>query len=48
MLETLIIILVIFWVLGLTTAAVGPLVHVLLVIAIVLVLFRVLQGRDPL
>ncbi|MDD2729284.1 lmo0937 family membrane protein [Malikia sp.] len=46
MLETLVIILVILWLLGLVTAyTMGGLIHVLLVVAIVVVLLRVIQGR---
>lgn len=41
--------LVILWLLGLVTAyTMGGLIHVLLVIAIVVVLVRVIQGRKPL
>jgi Family of unknown function (DUF5670) len=47
MLATLAVILVILWLLGLTTSyTMGGLIHVLLVIAIVVVLFRVIQGRS--
>lgn len=46
MLETLVIILVILWLLGLVTSyTMGGLIHVLLVVAIVVVLLRVIQGR---
>jgi hypothetical protein len=46
MLETLAIILVVLWVLGLATSyTMGGLIHALLVIAIVVVLVRVIQGR---
>lgn len=46
MLETIAIILVILWVLGLVSAyTIGGLVHILLVIAIVVILVRVIQGR---
>jgi hypothetical protein len=46
MLETLVIILVILWLLGLVTSyTMGGLIHLLLVIAIVVVLVRVIQGR---
>lgn len=46
MLETIAVILIIFWLLGLVTSyTVGGLIHILLVIAIVVVLVRVIQGR---
>jgi len=46
MLETLIIIFLILWVLGLVTSyTMGGLIHILLVVAIVMVLLRVIQGR---
>jgi hypothetical protein len=47
MLETIIIILVILWALGYFALNVGQLIHILLVIAIVVVLIRVIQGRRP-
>lgn len=46
MLYTIAIVLCIFWVLGLVTStAMGGLVHVLLVIAAVVVLLRIINGR---
>ncbi|WP_144289883.1 lmo0937 family membrane protein [Ideonella sp. A 288] len=46
MLETLAIILVVLWLLGLVTSTtMGGLIHVLLVIAIVVILIRVISGR---
>lgn len=46
MLETIAIILVILWLLGLVSSyTMGGLIHILLVIAIVVILLRVLQGR---
>ena len=46
MLETIAIILIILWALGLVTSyTMGGLVHVLLVLAIVVILIRVIQGR---
>lgn len=46
MLETIAVILLILWVLGLVTAhTMGGLIHVLLVVAIVVVLIRLIQGR---
>ena len=46
MLETIAIILLILWLLGLVTSyTVGGFIHILLVIAIVVILIRVIQGR---
>ncbi|TAL41851.1 MAG: lmo0937 family membrane protein [Methylovulum sp.] len=46
MLETLAIVLIILWVLGLVSAyTLGGFIHILLVIAVVVILLRVIQGR---
>jgi len=46
MLETIAIILVILWLLGFVTSyTMGGFIHILLVIAIVVVLVRVIQGK---
>ena len=46
MLETIAIILVVMWLLGLVTSTtMGGLIHVLLVIAIVVILLRLIQGQ---
>jgi len=46
MLGTLVAILVVLWLLGLVTSyTMGGLIHLLLVVAIVVVLIRVIQGR---
>lgn len=46
MLMTLAVILLVLWVLGLVTShLMGGFLHILLVIAIVVVLVRVIQGR---
>ncbi len=48
MLWTIFIVLVILWLLGLVSGYVfGGFIHVLLVIAIVVVLIRIIQGRRP-
>jgi hypothetical protein len=39
------VILIIFWVIGLIAFNAGQIVHILLIIAIIAVLFRVIQGR---
>jgi hypothetical protein len=46
MLETIALVLIALWVLGLATSyTMGGLIHVLLVIALVVVVVRVIQGR---
>lgn len=46
MLGTIAIILIILWLLGLVTSTtLGGFIHILLVIAIVVILVRVIQGR---
>jgi hypothetical protein len=46
MLETIAIVLVIMWILGFVTSnTMGGFIHILLVIAVVVILLRVIQGR---
>jgi len=45
MLQTILIILLVLWALGFFAFHVGGLVHVLLVIALVVVILRLLQGK---
>lgn len=46
MLETIVVLLVVFWLLGLVTSyTMGGLIHILLVIAVVVLLLRIIQGR---
>lgn len=46
MLETIVVLLIILWLLGLVSSyTMGGLIHALLVIAVVVVLIRVIQGR---
>ena len=48
MLEAIAIILLVLWLLGVVTSyTVGGFIHILLVLAIVIVLIRVIQGRNP-
>ena len=48
MLWTIAVILLVLWGLGLVTShTMGGFIHVLLVIAIVVVLVRIIQGRRP-
>jgi len=49
MLWTIVVVLIILWLLGLVSSyTMGGFIHILLVIAIVVVLIRVIQGRRPL
>jgi hypothetical protein len=49
MLWTIAVVLIIMWMLGLVTGyTMGSFIHILLVIAIIVVLVRVIQGRRPL
>jgi hypothetical protein len=46
MLETIAVVLVILWILGLVTSyTLGGFIHLLLVVAIIVVLIRVIKGR---
>ncbi|MBN2108303.1 MAG: lmo0937 family membrane protein [Deltaproteobacteria bacterium] len=46
MLYTIAVVLLVLWLLGLVSSyTMGGLVHILLVVAIVMVLFNVIQGR---
>ena len=48
MLWTIAVVLIVLWLLGLVTSyTMNGLIHVLLVIAIIVVLLRVIQGRKP-
>jgi hypothetical protein len=49
MLESIAVILIILWALGLVSSyTMGGFIHVLLVVAVVVILVRVVQGRRPL
>jgi hypothetical protein len=49
MLWTIAVVLIILWLLGLVTGyTMGYFIHILLVVAIIVVLVRVIQGRRPL
>ncbi|HET6932393.1 MAG TPA: lmo0937 family membrane protein [Candidatus Acidoferrum sp.] len=48
LLWTLAVILLVLWLLGLVTSyTLGGFIHVLLVVALIVVLIRVIQGRRP-
>ncbi len=49
MLWTIAVVLIILWLLGLVSGyTMGSFIHILLVIAVIVVLVRVIQGRKPL
>jgi hypothetical protein len=48
MLWTIAVVLIVLWLLGLVSGyTMGNFIHILLVIAIIIVLVRVIQGRRP-
>ena len=48
MLWTIVIILLVLWLLGLVSGyTIGGLLHILLVVAIIVVIIRVIQGKRP-
>ena len=48
MLETIAILLILMWLLGMVTSyTVGGFIHLLLLVAVAVVLIRVIQGRRP-
>lgn len=46
LLYTIAVILIIFWAIGFFAYSAGGIIHILLVIAIIAVLIRVIQGRN--
>jgi hypothetical protein len=49
MLMTVVVILIVLWLLGMVTSyTMGGLIHILLVVAIIVILVRVIQGRKVL
>lgn len=48
MLETIAIVLIVLWLLGMVSSyTMGGLIHILLVVALIVVLLRVIRGRAP-
>jgi len=48
MLETIAVILLVLWVIGLVSSyTIGGFIHLLLVAAVVVILVRIIQGRAP-
>jgi asparagine N-glycosylation enzyme membrane subunit Stt3 len=49
MLQTIAVVLLILWLLGMVSSyTIGGFIHILLVLAIIVILIRVIQGRKPL
>jgi hypothetical protein len=49
MLWTIAVVLIVLWILGLVSSyTMGGFVHLLLVVAIIMIAIRVIQGRNPL
>ncbi len=49
MLETIAVILIILWLLGMVSSyTLGGFIHILLVIAVIVIIVRGIQGRNPL
>ena len=47
MIETIAVVLIILWLLGMVTSyTIGGFIHILLVIAVVMILVRVISGRS--
>ena len=48
MLTIIAIVLIVLWLLGIVTSyTVGGFIHILLVVAVILILVRLIQGRNP-
>lgn len=48
MLNTILILLVILWLLGMVSSyTLGGFIHILLVLAVAVMLIRIIQGRNP-
>ena len=47
MLSTIAVILVVLWLLGLGFHIAGGVIHILLVIAVIMILVRLIQGKKP-
>ncbi|MFV8361069.1 lmo0937 family membrane protein [Flavobacterium sp. LS1P3] len=45
LLYTIAVILVLFWAIGFFAYSIGSIIHILLVIAVIAVIFRIIQGR---
>ncbi len=48
LLYTIAVILIIFWAIGFFAYSAGSIIHLLLVIAVIAIILRIIQGRRPL
>ena len=49
MLETIAVLLIILWLLGMVSSyTLGGFIHILLVVAVVVIIIRMIRGRNPL
>jgi hypothetical protein len=49
MLNTILVLLIVLWLLGMVSSyTLGGFIHLLLVLAVAVILIRVIQGRNPL
>jgi Family of unknown function (DUF5670) len=49
MLETIAVLLIVLWLLGMVSSyTLGGFIHILLVIAVVVIIIRIIRGRNPL
>lgn len=49
MLETIAVILIVLWLVGMVSSyTMGGFIHILLVVAVIIFLVRIIQGRKPL
>ncbi len=49
MLETIAVVLIVLWLLGLVSSyTIGGFIHVLLVVAVIVILLRIFRGKRPL
>jgi len=46
MLELILCILLLMWLLGLLAFSIGPIIHVLLLVAVIVLVVRLARGRD--
>jgi hypothetical protein len=47
MLWTIVVVLIVLWLLGFVTNVAGGLIHLLLVIALIVIVYRLVTGRKP-
>jgi len=47
MVWTIVFVLLLLWLLGVFAHPMGPLIHLLLVVAVIVVIVRLIQGRRP-